>query len=545
MCYAPQKDLTWLLLRPWILLPRCIEIGSSFFIFLAQLLFLGRSTKSYVQSRLAKRLFLTLSNLGPCFIKVGQALSTRPDLLPRDWLKELANLQDNLPPFPYQLTESIIKEDFGVKPSKLFEYFPLKPIAAASLGQVYKARLFGDYWVAVKVQRPNLSFILRRDLTIIRIFGVIFGPLLPLNMGVGFSEIIDEFGRSLFEEIDYEKEAKNAIKFSALFSKNPTVTIPKIEPSLTSKRVVTTSWVDGFKLRDQKELEENNIDVKALIRTAVISAIQQLLEFGYFHADPHPGNIFALKGKTGNLGHIAYVDFGMMDSITDIDRLTLTGAIVHLVNRDYFSLAYDFKKLGFISESTDISSLIHAFEEVFSDAISTSVELFNFKLITDKFSELMFNYPFRVPARFALIIRAIVSQEGLALSLDPQFKIIAIAYPYLAKKLVSANSNELLDILLDVIFDREGNLLIRRVESLISVLINNETNTTSELIPIARSGFKLLSGKRGSEIRRRVLLTLVKDDRLSLSDIKELIRIISKTLKNESLKLINKERQSV
>ena len=151
----------------------------------------------------------------------------------------------------------------------------------------------------------------------------------------GLGGIIDEFGRSLFEEIDYGLEAANAERFSALFADNDAVYIPKVERMLSSTRVLTTTWIDGAKMRDSEELRSQRLDPTALIRTGVICGLQQLLEFGYFHADPHPGNLFALPGRTGDLGHVGYVDFGLMDSISDSDRLTLTGAVVHLINRDF------------------------------------------------------------------------------------------------------------------------------------------------------------------------------------------------------------------
>ena len=260
---------------------------------------------------------------------------------------------------------------------------------------------------------------------LIRMLGVLTAPLLPLNLGFGLGEIIDEFGRSLFEEIDYEMEADNAERFAALFAENDAVYVPRVERMLSSQRVLTTTWIDGAKMRDSAELRALQLDPAALIRTGVICGLQQLLEFGYFHADPHPGNLFALSGLTGDLGHVGYVDFGMMDSITDSDRLTLTGAVVHLINGDFSSLAADFQELGFLSPTADLTAIIPALDEVLGGSLGDSVGSFNFKAITDRFSELMFDYPFRVPARFALIIRAVVSQEGLALRLDPQFRIIA------------------------------------------------------------------------------------------------------------------------
>ena len=529
MKYDFQRDLTWLILRPWILVPRFIQIVGAISLLLARLIFQGSSNEDKTQKKLAKFLLKTLIDLGPCFIKVGQALSTRPDLIRKDWLEELTNLQDNLPSFSHEKALEIIENELGKPASELFEEFPSKPIASASLGQVYKAKLFGDYWVAVKVQRPNLIFNIRRDIVIIKILGVLSAPILPLNLGFGLGEIIDEFGRSLFDEVDYKKEANNAEKFSNLFHNNNSVTIPTVERHLSTIKVLTTSWIYGTKLKDRNELIENNLNPSKLIRTGVISGIQQLLEFGYFHADPHPGNMFALEGHNGDLGNIAYVDFGMMDSISEVDRLTLTGAIVHLINNDFHSVAKDFQKLGFLSKEQDLKPLIPVLKEVLGSAIGKDVASFNFKEITNKFSELMFDYPFRVPARFALIIRAVISQEGLAIRLDPDFKIIDLAYPYVAKRLLTSDTNEMINILLDVIFDQNGHIRVERIENLFDVLVQDSSTPAKELIPVAGAGLKLLTSSRGSLIRKNLLMSIIKDERIDTEDMKQLIKLVRKT----------------
>ena len=529
MRYAPGKDARWLLLRPWIYLPRVFQIIWALTGLVLSLLLRGRSKDSEVQRKLARTLLRTLTNLGPCFIKVGQALSTRPDLIRRDWLDELTKLQDDLPSFDHAIALQTVEEELGAPVEQLFEDFPNVPVAAASLGQVYKARLHGQHFVAVKVQRPNLAFILRRDMVLIRSLGVLGAPFLPLNLGFGLGEIIDEFGRSLFEEIDYYCEADNAERFSALFADNPAVTIPKVERLLSARRVLTTSWIHGTKMRDRQELKAQRLNPPALIRTGVISGLQQLLEYGYFHADPHPGNLFALSGQTGDLGHVAYVDFGMMDSISDSDRLTLTGAVVHLINKDFSALANDFQQLGFLAPNADLESIIPPLREVLGGSLGDSVGTFNFKAITDRFSELMYDYPFRVPARFALIIRAVVSQEGLALRLDPDFKIIAVAYPYVAKRLLAGDTKEMREKLLEVLFDSEGHLRLERLESLLEVVGSDAPTPGAELIPVAGAGLRLLLSKDGADLRRRMLLTLVRDDRLSTEDIRSLTSLIGRT----------------
>ena len=529
MRYDPGRDLRWLLLRPWIAIPRLIHVLWSLGGLVLVLLLQGGSSDSAVQQRLARRILNTLTGLGPCFIKVGQALSTRPDLVRRDWLEELTRLQDDLPAFPHALALERIEQELGAPAHELFDDFPDAPIAAASLGQVYKARLEGNAWVAVKVQRPNLTFILRRDLVLIRLLGVITAPLLPLNLGFGLGDIIDEFGRSLFEEIDYVQEADNAERFASLFADNDAVYVPRVERMLSSTRVLTTTWIDGAKMRDSDELQALQLDPAALIRTGVICGLQQLLEFGYFHADPHPGNLFALQGRSGDLGHVGYVDFGMMDSISDSDRLTLTGAVVHLINRDFAGLANDFQSLGFLSPSADLTPIVPALEEVLGGSLGDSVGSFNFKAITDRFSELMFDYPFRVPARFALIIRAVVSQEGLALRLDPNFRIIAVAYPYVARRLLAGDTREMRDKLLEVIFDADGRLSLDRLENLLAVVGQDAPAPGKELLPVAGAGLRLLVSRDGADLRKRLLLTLIRDNRLHTDDVRALMGLMART----------------
>ncbi len=531
MEYEPSRDMGWLLVRPWIWIPRLLEIIITIFSLAVLLLINSRSPKKENQKELANKILVSITNLGPCFIKVGQALSTRPDLIRSDWLEELTKLQDDLPPFEHEEALRIIEHELGSPADLLFEEFPKEPIAAASLGQVYKARLQGNYWVAVKVQRPDLRFIVRRDLVIIKLLGIVGAPVLPLNLGIGLGEIIDEFGKSLFEEIDYKKEAENAEKFAALFVNNKAITIPKVESMLSSHKVITTSWIEGTKLRDRNELKKESLDPSLIIKTGVISGIQQLLEFGFFHADPHPGNMFALRGNTNGMGHLAYVDFGMMDSISNEDRLILTGAVVHIINKDFAELAKDFQKLEFLKEDYDLSRITPVLEKVLGGSLGEEVNSFNFKEITDQFSKLMFDYPFRVPARFALIIRAIVSQEGLALRLDPNFKIIAIAYPYVAKRLLSGDSKEMLKILMEVIFDENGGIRIERIESLLKVIIKESEDQSSEIIPVASAGIKLLFSKDGSLIRNSLLMNLIKDDRLDAKELKALIKLLRKTFR--------------
>ena len=219
----------------------------------------------------------------------------------------------------------------------------------------------------------------------------------------------------------------------------------------------------------------------------------------------------------------------MMDTISNSDRLTLIKAIVHLINEEYLLLARDFQKLGFLTKDQDLEQLVEPLKEVLGESFGAEVGNFNLKNVTDKFSKLMYKYPFRVPSRFALIIRAVVSQEGLALRLDPEFKILNIAYPYIAKKLLTDNSDEILEILLDILFDSDGRIQIAKVESLLNTLFKDTENLDSNLMPVANAGLKLFVSKKGSEVRKNLLLSLIKDDKLEFDDAKKLLTLIRST----------------
>jgi predicted unusual protein kinase regulating ubiquinone biosynthesis (AarF/ABC1/UbiB family) len=330
-----------------------------------------------------------LTNLGPTFIKVGQALSTRPDLVRKDFLEELTKLQDQLPPFPTPVARATIESELDYTPEEIFSEISAEPVAAASLGQVYKARLFSGEQVAVKVQRPNLRPMLCRDLLLMRWAASWLGNILPLNLGHDLTLIVDEFGVKLFEEIDYLNEGKNAERFAANFADDDTVKVPTIYWRYCSHRVLTLEWIDGCKLTDGAEIQRANLDRDRLIEIGVTSGLRQLLEFGFFHADPHPGNLFAMAD-----GRMAYIDFGMMDQLEQETKETLVDAVVHLINQDFERLGKAFVKLGFLTPDTDLNPIIPALERVLGDALGSRVEDFNFKTITDQFSELMYEYPF-------------------------------------------------------------------------------------------------------------------------------------------------------
>jgi len=391
-----------------------------------------------------------LVDLGPAFIKAGQALSTRPDIVPPVLLEELAQLQDQLPGFSSELAMACIEEDLGAPVDTIFATLEREPISAASLGQVHRGVLKGGQRVAVKVQRPGLREQITLDLYIVRNIAA----WLNSNIGLIRSDLvalIDELGRRVFEEMDYLNEAQNAETFRDLHSHNPRIAVPLIYREATSRRVLTMEWIDGVKLTNLEAVRAMGIDPDDMVEVGVNCSLQQLLEHGFFHADPHPGNLLALQD-----GRLCYLDFGMMSEVSRESRTGLIQAVVHLVNRNFSKLSKDFVTLGFLAEDVNLEPIVPAFESVFSQALEMGVNRMDFKSVTDDMSGVMYRFPFRVPPYYALIIRSLVTLEGIALSVDPEFKILGAAYPYFARRLMEDPDPQLRQSLKEMLFDGDA-----------------------------------------------------------------------------------------
>ncbi len=513
--------------RPWAVIWRAITIVWLFAKFVLSLKgdeWLNQAEQN--KFKRAAQLRQILTRLGPTFIKVGQALSTRPDLVRKDFLDELIKLQDQLPPFDNAIAFSIIQADLGRPVKELFSQISPNPVAAASLGQVYRALLHTGEEVAVKVQRPNLLPVITLDLYLMRWAAGWLSPWLPLNLGHDLTLIVDEFGIKLFEEIDYINEGRNAEKFAYNFRDDSTVKVPVIYWPYSSVRVLTLEWIHGFKLNDTASIRAAGLDIDRVIEIGVTAGLRQLLEHGFFHADPHPGNLFVLPD-----GRMAYIDFGMMDQLEQYTKETIASSVVHLINKDYVELASNFVKLGFLTADTDISPIIPALEVVLGEAMGESVGNFNFKTITDKFSELMYDYPFRVPAKFALIIRSLVTQEGLALSLNSNFKIVEVSYPYVARRLLTGESPEMRRHLIEVLF-KDGKFQWQRLENMIAIA---RSDNNFDLLPTAQLGLQYLLSDEGRFLRRQLILALTEDNRLHTQEVQRLWNLVKDDLKPDRL----------
>lgn len=422
----------------------------------------------------------TLAGLGPSFVKVGQALSSRPDLLPKAYLDVLASLQDQLDPFPTPVAMAVIEEELGCPVEEMYSYISDEPVAAASLGQVYKGvlRETGEI-VAIKVQRPAIGegiavdmVLLRRLMTVIDSqLDILSQPLVPL---------VDEFAGRLFGELDYVQEGKNCEKFQALYSHVPRIRTPKIKWVATRRRVLTMEWIDGVKLTDKEAMGNAGLDVVDFVTVGVECTLRQLLEAGFFHADPHPGNLLATKA-----GDLVYLDFGMMSEAPTSARYAIISHVVHLVNRDYLAMCYDYYTLDFMDPDVDTTPIAPALAEFFDEVLADStVTRLNFRTLVDGLGGVLFQYPFKVPAYYALILRSLTVLEGLALSADPNYNLLGAAYPYVAKRLLTDPAPELRSSLEDLIL-QQGRLRWNRLDNLVKEGSKSYDFDTSQMWTLA------------------------------------------------------------
>ncbi|PIN13923.1 putative unusual protein kinase [Handroanthus impetiginosus] len=419
----------------------------------------------------------TLIHLGPFYVKLGQALSTRPDILPTVYCQELGKLQDQIPPFPTDVAIKSIESQLGMPISDIFADISEEPIAAASLGQVYKAHLLSGELVAVKVQRPGMSHLLTLDAML---FNMIGGQLKRFAKArKDLLVAVNEMVRHMFEEIDYILEAKNAERFAALYGTGSGsgssqqqvhgVKVPKIYWNLTRKAVLTMEWVDGIKLTDERRLREACLNQKQLIDEGLYCSLRQLLEVGYFHADPHPGNLMATVD-----GSLAYFDFGMMGDIPRHYRVGLIRMLVHFVNRDSLGLANDFLSLGFIPEGVNIQSVADALQASFGDGTRLSQD---FQGIMNQLYNVMYEFNFSLPPDYALVIRALGSLEGTAKVLDPDFKVVESAYPFVIGRLLVDPSPDMRKILGQLLIRNDGSIRWNRLEKLVSAISEQDSGT--------------------------------------------------------------------
>lgn len=398
------------------------EISSVTFKLIKQLR--NKNLDNFTKSQLLLEAFL---RLGSTFIKIGQFLSSRRDLLAEEYINALSYLQDSADELPFYQIKTSIEKEFSKPLDEIFTYFEETPIAAASIGQVHKARLLNtDFDVAVKIQRPNLNAHFYEDLAVLRCIVSYLERHSELGKDREWTKIVDEIGKTLFEEIDFIQEGKNADHFRENLKYNEKIYIPKVFWQFTSRKIITIEYIPGIKITDIKSLENNHINPKILSTTLVNAYFKQFFEDGFYHADPHPGNIVVK-----NDGTIVFYDFGMVGRINENVKVELANVLISVIGNDTDTLLKTLKKLELIKSEADLKPIKRIIEHAaFSYYDGAKLDSLDLQKIESDLRKVFNEKPMRLPSKFTYTLRATGTLEGICRTLDPDFSLIAAAKPY-------------------------------------------------------------------------------------------------------------------
>ncbi|CAL5225145.1 g7925 [Coccomyxa viridis] len=432
----------------------------------------------------AKQVRTVIERLGAAYIKVAQAISTRVDILSPEYLIEIERLQDDVPPFPTVQALKTVERSLGRPTAEVFASISPKPLAAASLGQVYRATLtqrYGGGDVAIKVQRPEVRKSVALDLLLMR-QAATFAQRFP-QVSTDWVGLIDEWARRFFHELDYEREARSAMQFKEQMEPLGGITVAPVYTELTSGEVLTTAWVQGEKLS-----ESTASDVRQLCSTLLNCYLIQLLETGLLHADPHPGNLL----RTAD-GKICILDFGLMTEVAPERRIALVEYIAHLSVQDWNGVAKDLVNLGFTPEGgpdPGEAGLVGPLGEVLTQlSKGGGAKGINIDDVTRQLEELTTKYPFQIPSYFALILRAFSVIEGIALRVDPGYSIVQECFPYIARRLLTDNHPRTRAALQQLLYANKSRIDIGRLRRLSSAFSNYTVEgLTASSAPVLPAG---------------------------------------------------------
>ncbi|MGC8711361.1 MAG: ABC1 kinase family protein [Leptodesmis sp.] len=385
----------------------------------------GRSTR--YRNRRAQWLVGTLLDLGPTFIKLGQALSTRADLLPLEYVQALSRLQDKVPGFSPEEAIAIVETELGAPIYHLYREFDFVPIAAASLGQVHKARLHTGEEVVVKVQRPGLDKLFALDFKVLHQLVRFCQRFLPWTRRYDLEAIYHEFTEILYQEIDYIQEALNADRFRYNFRDHDCIIVPRVYPKHTTKRVLTMDYVPGIKINDRQSLEACGINVKEVNQLGICCYLKQLLQDGFFQADPHPGNMAVSQD-----GCLIFYDFGMMAEVQPINKEQMVKTFFAVLKKDTNQVIETLMDLGLIEPMSDMAPIRRVTRFLLEKFTEKPIEMQAFTEMRSELYALFEQQPFRLPAKMTFILKALTTLDGVARALDPQYNLLASAKPFVA-----------------------------------------------------------------------------------------------------------------
>jgi len=370
----------------------------------------------------------TLLDLGPTFIKVGQLFSTRADLFPAEYVDELSKLQDRVPAFSYELVEHIIEQDFGRTIPALFSSFDPIPLAAASLGQVHRAQLQSGEEVVVKIQRPGLKQLFDIDLRILKGIAHYFQNHPKWGPGRDWIGIYEECCKILYEEIDYLNEGRNADQFRRNFRDQEWVYVPRVFWRYATPRVLTLEYVPGIKISNYDAIDAAGIERKRIAQLSAKAYLYQLLTDGFFHADPHPGNL-----AVSSDGQLIFYDFGMMGRIAPVTREKLLTTFFGFAQKDANKVIASLIELGALLPVEDMGPIRRSIQYMLDNFMGQPFDTQSVAQIGDDLFEIAYDQPFRFPATFTFVMRAFSTIEGVGRGLDPTFNFMEVAEPFAAE----------------------------------------------------------------------------------------------------------------
>jgi ubiquinone biosynthesis protein len=376
----------------------------------------------------SERVRMALEELGPTFVKLGQMLSTRPDLIPVEFIEELSKLQDDVPPFSYAEVAQIIESELGMAPADVFQHFDQTPLAAASIGQVHRARLKDGEDVVVKVQRPGIRKIVEVDLEIMLHLASLMERHVEEFQVNRPTRIVEELARTLEKEIDYTIEASHIERFSRQFIDDDTVYVPKVFRETTTERVLTMECIDGVKASDIDRIEQEGLDRKIITARGADLILKQVFDHGFFHADPHPGNLFVLPSNV-----ICYLDFGMMGSVDRKTREDFADLLHSVVNRDESGATQAVLMLTQYDEEPDERLLARDLADLMGQHLYKPLKDLHMERLLQQLLELISRHHLQMPPDLFLMMKALATVEGVGLSLDPDFHMINQAAPFIER----------------------------------------------------------------------------------------------------------------
>ena len=372
-----------------------------------------------------ERIRQVIEELGPTYVKIGQMASTRADVIPADILHELEKLQDNVPPFSFEAVSRIIEEELGSPLGEIYSSFDEKALAAASIGQVHCARLHTGEKVAVKVQRPQIKAMIETDLEILMDLATLAEHRMERMERLQLRDVVEEFAKSLRNELDYTVEARNSEKIAKQFKSDPTIYIPTIHWDYSTQTVLTMEFVEGQKLNQFEGFDEEGYDRKALAEHLVKALFHQVLIEGFFHADPHPGNILLLEG-----GVIAFIDFGMVGRLTLDMKNNFASVVIAMMRQNTESMIKAVLRIGIVPDDVKLSLLTNDVDELRENYVDVPMSRISLgEAISDLF-EVAFRHRIRIPSDFTLLAKCLLTLEGIVEKLDPQLSIMDMAEPF-------------------------------------------------------------------------------------------------------------------